>query len=142
MLPEDDVGSGADDDGPSRGSPPAAFLSFFLLLENSPIAYASRRVTIVAAVFRLTARVGFRLSPRVVVCRRILGGRNAVVKPEFVPRATAVIGRAKKKKRISAERLTRMESRAHTCRALSSADEWRTANYDEARAHDKVRGSG
>ena len=98
MLPEDDVGSGADDDGPSRGSPPAAFLSFFLLLENSPIAYASRRVTIVAAVFRLTARVGFRLSPRVVVCRRILGGRNAVVKPDTAPRATAVIGRAKKKK--------------------------------------------
>ena len=41
LLPEDDVGSpGADDDGPSGGSPPAAFLSFFLLLENSPITYA------------------------------------------------------------------------------------------------------
>ena len=40
MLPGDDVGSGADDDGPSGGSPPAAFLSFFLLLENSPITYA------------------------------------------------------------------------------------------------------
>jgi len=86
------------DDAVSGGSPPVAFLSFFLLLENSPIAYVcSRRVAIV---------LGFAVS-RFRPCELRVLWRSGPA-----PSEKGILGDREKKKAVAKGKLARKNVRS------------------------------